>query len=275
MLRDSLKFALSINIFRMKLKGIIFDFGFTLFSFENPSVEKYFDCFNRGLLKSIKLLKDKSVLKEEDEIDQDFINAFNRKRANSFKLAMKTKEEFPTTLIFKTVLTILKEKGYNVKCDNLKDELLEEMAEIYHSCEESEWKPFSETKMTLEALSKFSDLKIGLISNHPNHKTISNMLESNNLRKYFDVIVTSAEFGKRKPNPDIFLYTLSKMGLEANDAKDCIMVGDEAADAVGANRVGMRIILKKRDYEFPYEREITIPNLIVIKSINEVLNYIS
>ena len=65
------------------------------------------------------------------------------------------------------------------------------------------------------------------------------------------------------------------MGLENHEAKDCIMVGDEAADAVGANRVGMQIVLKEREYEFPYEQEITIPNIIKIKSINEVLNYIS
>ncbi|MBY9011426.1 MAG: HAD family hydrolase [Candidatus Lokiarchaeota archaeon] len=259
----------------MKVKGIIFDFGFTLFSFENPSVEKYFECFNRGLLKSIDILKDKNILEEEDDLVKDFISIFNKKRANSFRLAMKTKDEFPTTLLFKTVLKILKEKGYNINNDSIEEVFLEEMAEIYHSCEESEWKPFNETKTTLEALSNVSHLKIGLISNHPNHKTIKNILDDYNLKQFFDVIVTSAKFGKRKPNPDIFLYTLKKMGLEKHEAKDCIMVGDEAADAVGANRVGMQVVLKERDYEFPYEREITTPNLIKIKSLNEVLNYIS
>ena len=100
------------------------------------------------------------------------------------------------------------------------------------------------------------------------------MLESNKLEQFFDVIVTSAKFGKRKPNSDIFLYTLKKMGLETQDAKDCIMVGDEAADIIGANRVGMQIILKEREYEFPYEKEINISNLIRIKSIDEVLQYL-
>ena len=93
----------------MKVKGIIFDFGFTLFSFENPSVEKYFECFNRGLLKSIDILKDKNILEEEDDLVKDFISIFNKKRENSFRLAMKTKDELPTTLLFKTVLKILKE----------------------------------------------------------------------------------------------------------------------------------------------------------------------
>ncbi|NVM45191.1 MAG: HAD family hydrolase [Candidatus Lokiarchaeota archaeon] len=258
----------------MKVKGIIFDFGFTLFSFENPSVEKYMDCFKRGLSKTIETLKKENIFKETDVVIDQFIKIFNRKRSHAFKIQRKTKEEYPTSQVFETVLDDLIKDG-SLKIENIKTELYEDLAEIYHSCEEEEWKPYNETKNTLEALSRIEALKIGLISNHPNHKTIKNLLESNNLQHYFDVIVTSAKFGKRKPNPDIFLYTLKKMGLEKHEAKDCIMVGDEAADAVGANRVGMQIVLKEREYEFPYEREITIPNVIKIKSINEVLNYIS
>ncbi|MHA1390654.1 MAG: HAD hydrolase-like protein, partial [Promethearchaeota archaeon] len=68
---------------------------------------------------------------------------------------------------------------------------------------------------------------------------------------------------------------LKRMGLTKNDAEHCIIVGDEAADIIGANRVGMQIILKEREYEFPYEKEITIPNLKRIKSIDEVLQYIN
>lgn len=258
----------------MKLKGIIFDFGFTLFSFENPSVEKYLDCFKRGLLKSIETLKEENIFKEKATVIDQFIKKFNKTRSHAFKIQRKTKEEYPTSQVFKTVLDDLMQEGYLEK-ESIKTQLYEDLAEIYHSCEEEEWKPFNETKKTLEALSKVSNLKIGLISNHPNHKTINNMLESNKIKHFFDVVVTSAEFGRRKPNPDIFLYTLNKMGLEMHDAKDCIMVGDETADVVGANRVGMQIILKERDYEFPYEKEITLPNIVKIKSIYEVLNYIN
>ena len=257
----------------MSVRGIIFDFGFTLFSFENPSVEKYLDCFKRGLLKSIENLKEENIFKETDTLIDLFIKKFNKKRSHAFKIQRKTKEEYPTSQVFKTVLDDLIQDGF-LENESIKTELYEDLAEIYHSCEEDEWKPFNETKNTLEALSRNETLKIGLLSNHPNHKTIKNMLESNKLEHYFDVIVTSAKFGKRKPNPDIFLYTLKKMGLKTQDAKDCIMVGDEAADAVGANRVGMQIVIKEREYEFPYEREITIPNLIKIKSINEVLKYL-
>jgi len=258
----------------MNTKGIIFDFGFTLFFFENPSLEKYFDCFRRGMLKSIEVLKQEKIIEDKDQFLEDFMKIFNRKRATYFKLAMKTKDEFPTTLLFKMTLDMLKEKGYVIQEEKIKENFLEKLAELYHSCEEEEWKPDEKTKFTLESLSKISNLKIGLISNHPNHKTIENLLKNNDMNEFFDVIVTSAEFGKRKPNSDIFFHTLKRMGLTKNDAEHCIMVGDEAADIVGANRIGMQIILKEREYEFPYEREIKVPNLIRINSIDEVLKYL-
>ncbi|MFX0047285.1 MAG: HAD family hydrolase [Candidatus Hermodarchaeota archaeon] len=258
----------------MNVKGIIFDFGFTLFSFENPSVDKYMDCFKRGLLKSIETLKEENIFKETDVVIERFVKIFNQKRSKAFKIQRRTKEEYPTSQVFKNALDDLVQEGF-LEIENIDADFYKDLAEIYHSCEEEEWKPFNETRTTLEALSNISNLKIGLLSNHPNHKTIKNMLKNNNIRQFFDVIVTSAKFGKRKPNPDIFLYTLKKMGLEKHEAKNCIMVGDEAADAVGANRVGMQIVIIEREYEFPYEREITIPNIIKIKSINEVLNYIN
>jgi len=258
----------------MKVRGIIFDFGFTLFSFENPSLEKYMDCFSRGMSKSIEVLKQEKIIEDKDQILEDFMKIFNKKRATYFKLAMKTKDEYPTILLFKTALALLKEKGYEIQEEKIKENFLEKLAELYHSCEEEEWKPDDKTKFTLETLSKISNLKIGLISNHPNHKTIKNLLKNNEMKEFFDTIVTSAKFGKRKPNSEIFFHTLKRMGLTKNDAEHCIMVGDEAADIIGANRVGMQIILKEREYEFPYEKEINIPNLIKIKSIDEVLQYI-
>ena len=148
----------------MKLKGIIFDFGFTLFSFENPSVEKYLDCFKRGLLKSIETLKEENIIKEKATVIDYFMKKFSEKRSYAFKIQRKKKVEYPTSQVFKTVLDDLMQEGYLEK-KSIKTQLYEDLAEIYHSCEEEEWKPFNETKKTLEALSKFSDLKIGLISN--------------------------------------------------------------------------------------------------------------
>jgi HAD superfamily hydrolase (TIGR01549 family) len=259
----------------MKLKGIIFDFGFTLFSFQNPSVERYFECFSKGLLKSIESLRREIIIFDRNEIREEFVRLFNKKKSNYFRESIKTKEEFPTSQIFKEVILSLIDKDIIIADSTIRDDFLEELSELYHSCEEEEWRPYKETRMILETLASYKSLKVGLISNHPNHKTVKNMLKSNGMENFFHAIVTSAKFGKRKPNSEIFFHTLRKMGLSETDAKDCLMVGDEAADAVGAYRVGMKVILKEREYEFPFETKIDIPDLIKIKSIYEVLDYIS
>ena len=88
---------------------------------------------------------------------------------------------------------------------------------------------------------------------------VKNSLKRHQLFNYFDAVITSAEFGKRKPDPEIFFYTLKKMGLAENS--ECLVCGDEYADVVGGDRAGMKTILCERKYKFPYEIELNVPNL--------------
>ena len=79
--------------------------------------------------------------------------------------------------------------------------------------------------------------------------------------------------GKRKPNPEIFQYTLEKMGMMEN-ADDCLMCGDEHADIIGGHRAGIKPILCERVYKFPFEKEIELPDLIKINDISELVKYL-
>jgi len=248
----------------MKIKGLIFDFGFTLFEFKDASVEKYLECYKKGLIKSVHELKISNLIKNEQ--DAEFlVKTFNRKRAKYFKESMKTKTEHQTTEIFKEILEML-----NIK--NLDPKMYEELADIYHSCEEEEWYPFEKTAETLKKLNKDKEIKLAVLSNHPHHATIEKLLIKYDLRKYFHAVVTSAEFGKRKPDPEIFHYTLKKMGLEVPGSS--MICGDEYADIMGGYRAGLQTILCKRAYEFPYEKEIIGPEYIEIKNISEIMDYI-
>ncbi len=255
----------------MRIKGVIFDFGFTLFYFENPSVERYYDCFKKGLLKSIDLLREIQILDENITIES-FIEIFKKKREHFFRKSIKTKIEFPTSLIFQNVLESLeKDKEIN-SLEKMSEEIYKELADKYHSCEEEEWIPFPNTKDTLEKII-LKKVKVGLISNHPNHKTIKNVLNKHDLIKFFDVIVTSAKFGKRKPDPNIFFHTLEKMGLK-NHVNSIIMCGDEYADIAGAQRANLQSVLFERKYKFPFEKEIEDSNLRKIENISAILDYI-
>ncbi len=255
----------------MIIKGVIFDFGFTLFYFDNPSVERYYECFKKGLLKSIEILKENQVW-NENLTNEAFIKTFSKKREQFFRKSIKTKMEFPTSLIFQNVLESLKEEEIINNLNNLTESAYNELAELYHSCEEDEWEPFENTKETLEELF-IKGVKIALISNHPNHKTIKNMLKKHHLLKYFDVVITSAKYGKRKPDPDIFHYALRKMGLE-DQPNTVIVCGDEYADIIGAQRANLPSILFERKYKFPFEREIDASNLRKIRNISEILDLI-
>lgn len=248
----------------MKVEGLIFDFGFTLFQFKDVSVEKYLDCYRKGLNKSITKLMEIKVLKHDSEIKQ-FIKTFNEKRSSYFKQSIKTKNEYPTSLLFKEVFRIL---NLNI----LSEKIYSELANIYHSCEEEEWIPFKQTKETLKRLSDLKKVKIAVLSNHPNHTTIHNLLIKHDLSKFFDAVVTSAEFGRRKPDPEIFYYTIKKMGLKKPES--VVICGDEYADIVGGHRAGLQTILCKRSYKFPFEKEIDVSNYIKIDNISEIIKLI-
>ncbi|MHA2281767.1 MAG: HAD family hydrolase [Promethearchaeota archaeon] len=255
----------------MTVNGIIFDFGFTLFYFDNPSVERYNECFKNGLLKSIDFLKEKQVW--NDNLSKEFfVKEFTKERAISWGESRKTKKEFPTSSIYKKIIKSLYEQNLMSSVDHLNEETYHILADIYHSFEMEEWKPFPNTKETLEKLSQHKNLKLGVLSNHPSHNMVKDSLKKYNLFKYFTTVVTSAEIGKRKPDPEVFFYTLEKMGLLDNS--DCLVCGDEYSDIVGGDRAGMQTILCERIYKFPYEREINVPNMMKINDISEVLDYL-
>ncbi|MFX1274130.1 MAG: HAD family hydrolase [Promethearchaeota archaeon] len=255
----------------MNIKGIIFDFGFTLFYFKDVSLEKYLDCYKHGLQLSIQHLRESNI-EIDDKTAKKLTKYFLEKRNFFFRESLKTKNEYPTVFIFKNVLDLMIENDLINSNDDINDKNLMKLADIYHSCEEDEWIPYEHTKSTLDQLLQ-KDIKMVVLSNHPHHSTIKNLLKKYELDEYFDKIITSAKFGKRKPNPDIFKYALQKIGLEDN-ASQCIICGDEYADIIGGHQVGLQLFLCKREYKFPFERDIEISNYITIKDISELLAYV-
>jgi HAD superfamily hydrolase (TIGR01549 family) len=216
-------------------------------------------------------MKIKGVICEQMS-SQMFVKKFAQKRQHFFRKSIKTKTEFPTALIFQYVLESLRKENIINDIEHIDENTYNKLAGIYHSCEEEEWEPFDKTKETLEELTR-KNIKIAMISNHPHHQSIENMLEKHGYAQYFDYILTSAKFGKRKPDPNIFLFTLEKIGLK-DHSNSVIMCGDEYADIIGAQRANIQFILLERKYRFPFEKEINISNLRKINNISEILNYI-
>ena len=110
--------------------------------------------------------------------------------------------------------------------------------------------PFEDSIPTLEALRQ-RGVMVGMISNidHPGDQLASNV----GLAEHLDIVVTSAEVGVAKPNPEIFWAALERAGAEPGEA---MHVGDQpASDVAGAVRAGIAPVLLDRDGIHPaYDR---------------------
>jgi HAD superfamily hydrolase (TIGR01509 family) len=65
------------------------------------------------------------------------------------------------------------------------------------------------------------------------------ILEKTDIQKYFQVVVSSQEAGKSKPEPDVFLLAARKLGIPA---KDCLVVEDSANGIKAAQAAGMSCV---------------------------------
>jgi HAD superfamily hydrolase (TIGR01509 family) len=108
--------------------------------------------------------------------------------------------------------------------------------------------------------------KLGLISNFAIPECLWRLLDKFGLRKFFDVILVSAEINKRKPSPEIFERALKDLGVDASKA---VFVGDmPGLDVKGAKNVGIRAILIERR---PIEGSVDVKPDTVIRSLRELL----
>jgi len=114
----------------------------------------------------------------------------------------------------------------------------------------------------LEELKNFS-LQLGLITDLVADIQYKKILYLG-LENFFDVVVTSEEAGREKPDPIIFQLGLQKLSLTSTQA---FMVGDSySKDIVGANSLGMRAFWLKGDPTKASEWIIPIQDLKEIKN---------
>jgi putative hydrolase of the HAD superfamily len=94
-----------------------------------------------------------------------------------------------------------------------------------------------EVPAVLDAIQKMG-LKIGLISNVNSRGQVPLNLSQYGIRIYFDPIVLSSEYGRRKPDPSIFHYAARLANVPTSA---CAYIGDRIArDIVGARRAGFK-----------------------------------
>jgi FMN phosphatase YigB (HAD superfamily) len=95
----------------------------------------------------------------------------------------------------------------------------------------------------LENLSR--QYRLCLISNYPLSAPIYQTLDRDDLRRYFDAVIVSADLGVIKPHPRLF--AAAREGLGDVPAEQVVHIGDDwDADILGAGSAGMHTVYSRQ-----------------------------
>ena len=201
-------------------EAIYFDLGDTLMYFDGDWQE-VFSQARQGLLCSLQ----KAGIGLGPEFLEDFyqgMSAYYRERDTEF---------FEYTV--KNVLnSTLERSGFHSVPDAILTKSLADM----HLITQAHWIPEADALCTLENLRE-KGYRLALISNASDDPNTQVLVDKLGARVCFEVIISSAALGIRKPNPKIFEDALKRMNLPPESVA---MVGDTlGADILGANNAGI------------------------------------
>ena len=129
-----------------------------------------------------------------------------------------------------------------------------------------------EVPAVLEAIKEMG-LKIGLISNVNSRGQVPTNLTDYKLERYFDPVVLSSEYGRRKPDPAVFHYAARLANIPTSH---CIHVGDRIVrDVLGARRAGFRLAVQiKHDFKHGESDEGATPDYVIgcLTELLDILN---
>ena len=135
-------------------------------------------------------------------------------------------------------------KKYNLKTAKSIEQLTQETQDIYLS-------KLSTVRLRKGFEEFINDLKkIGVLTALATSNVgfiVDKVLKSKNLKAYFDVITTAEEVRFTKPDPDLFLETAVKLGVEP---AVCLVIEDAKAGITAAHRAGMKVVGIARDEDY-------------------------
>ncbi len=126
-----------------------------------------------------------------------------------------------------------------------------------------------EMPKVLEAIRRMG-YKIGLISNVSSHGQVPLNLTQYGIKHFFNPIVLSSEYKRRKPDPAIFHYAAR---LSNSPTSECIYIGDRISrDILGARRAGYRLAIQIRHTFAHGEADVGATPDLVLNDMNELLD---
>ncbi|HER00323.1 MAG TPA: HAD family hydrolase [candidate division Zixibacteria bacterium] len=235
-------------------EAAIFDLGSTLIEYENIP---WPDLFKLSLKRAHKYLQETDT--QPPEFDK-FYEVFLYKVVEVEKESNITHKEKDILKLFESFLLHL---GISNNSD-----FLEKFLEVYYQ-------PVRESIYlktgALEVLEYFKSNghKIGLISNtvFPPEYHLEDMRKFG-IDRFFDHVIFSSAFPRRKPHPSIYIEMLRELDISASKA---FFIGDRVEiDVLGAKNCGVfSILLRKKGREYD---DLSLPDL-VIDNLSELLKY--
>ncbi len=203
-----------------RIEAVFFDLGDTLIYFDDDWPE----IFRLARLELVKSLNHAGI-----KVDNQFLERFTTRMMDYYR---ERDTEFIEYTTFNILTSTLAEQGYQ---DLPEETILASLADM-HAITQSHWIPEDDALPTLEKL-RSDGYRLGLISNAADDPNTQTLVDKLGAREYFDLIISSAAAGIRKPNPRIFQIGLESMNLTPNRA---VMVGDTlGADILGAKHAGI------------------------------------
>ena len=215
-----------------KFEAIFFDLGDTLLYFDGDWPDVFFQA-RQVLLQSLQ--------KEGIDLGPEFIEDFYQRMSVYYR---ERDTEFIEYTVKNVLNNVLEERGFQAVPETILTKSLADM----HLITQAHWIPEDDALATLAWL-RTRGYRLALISNASDDPNTQVLVDKLGARDYFEVIISSAAFGVRKPNPKIFRDALKRMNLSAEQVA---MVGDTlGADILGARNAGIFSIWIKRRANTP------------------------
>jgi HAD superfamily hydrolase (TIGR01549 family)/HAD superfamily hydrolase (TIGR01509 family) len=167
--------------------------------------------------------------------DLELLEVVSAGHLSYHKLSITTNEELPPARVWSEFIF----KSFPIDQKKLAD-IAEELSLYFE-------KYFYQREMRVEVPSVLSaiqkmGMKIGLISNVNSKGQVPTSLDQYQIKHFFNPIVLSSEYGRRKPDPAIFHYAASLANVPTSE---CVYIGDRIArDIVGATRAGFGLAVQ-------------------------------
>ena len=238
----------------MPIRAVMFDLGNTLMHAVAPDM--WPEVIHRGNQALMDYLCNLNILTECDTFTVEFNQRLHQYYAERDKQMIETS----TFLVLKELLT---EKGYA----DVSDRVIRESLDEHYAVTQKNWKLEKDTVTCLEALQQ-GNYKMGIISNAGDDRDVQQLVKRFGIDSYFELILTSAACGYRKPHQRIFELALEYFNVRAEEVA---MVGDTLnADILGANQMDMYSIWITRRAEDPTDGELPVKPQATLKTLDQL-----